>query len=113
MLLDEEDMKEEEAKEKDTKEDVLFAIYKTVCVQSTSHDACVFAGVTTKIFLDIAIDCVLRKELKKEYFKPPVKVVKGKKGSTKMVTKRGKTQEEPQFELALAAAGQRNGKNKV
>ena len=42
----------------------LFAIYKTVYFQSTSHDACVFADIKTKIFLSIVIDCVLRKELK-------------------------------------------------
>ena len=55
-----------------------------------------------------------RVELKKEYFKAPPKSAKGKKGSAKaMVTKRGKTQEEPQFDLCLGAAGQRNGKNKA
>ena len=30
--------------------------------QSTSHDACVFADIITKIFLSIVIDCVLRKD---------------------------------------------------
>ena len=40
----------------------LFAIYKTVYFQSTSHDACVFADIKTKIFLSIVIDCVLRKD---------------------------------------------------
>ena len=39
-----------------------FAFYKTVYFQSTSHDACVFADITTKIFLSIVINCVLRKD---------------------------------------------------